>query len=201
MAAENLEEIICSFTKKTVFVIDMPIGLSSSSHRRECDILARDYIAERRSSIFYPPCNQAFQSLDYNSANALNKKITGKGLSKQSWFLFDKMREAEFQALAKKSIFEGHPECSFTKINGSPMKQNKSSLKGLFTRIKCLASIGFKIESLSDFLPEYINAAPDDLVDAAILCWSASRISSQQAFSFPKTPVKNSKGLTLAIFV
>tara|TARA_B100001057_G_scaffold496314_1_gene597470 strand:- start:993 stop:1691 length:699 start_codon:yes stop_codon:yes gene_type:complete len=195
---KKISEIISSFPSNSIFLIDMPIFLSNRKYARKCDVEAKKFLGKRRSSIFFAPCSQALRTKNYNDANNINKKITSLGLSKQSWNLFEKIKEIQ-KLNSKIKIFEGHPECSFTFYNKTEMDFTKSSAKGLFSRLKILYEIGFNVIELVDKLPSDIIANADDVIDAAILCWSAYRLKNNMAFEFPKTAELNSKKQKMSI--
>ena len=69
--------------------VDMPIGLPD--WERQLERLARKCLSVRPGSIFSVPCRQAVYSTSYESACDINAEITGKKLSKQSWYLCDKI--------------------------------------------------------------------------------------------------------------
>ncbi len=95
---------------------------------------------------------------------------------------------------------EGHPEVSFTICNNrKPILAGKKSMKGLLARIGILAEIGFDFSGLAALVPDRHTAAPDDLIDAAILAWSANRVLSNKHTSFPQSPTKDEAGLEMAI--
>ena len=173
--------------------------MSNKKNARKCDLEAKKFLGKRRSSIFLAPCYQALQTKNYDIANKVNKKITSLGLSKQSWNLFEKIIETQ-NLIPKIKIFEGHPECSFTFYNKKEIDYKKSSVKGLFSRLKILNEIGFDVIELAEKLPSDIIANADDLIDASILCWSAYRLKSERALEFPKQPEFNFKNQKMSIF-
>lgn len=182
---EKFSDLINEYPSNSIFLVDMPLILSKSKEIRSCDIEAKLFLKKRQSSIFLAPCFQALKAENYDKANKINRKITSLGLSKQSWNLFKKIIEIQPYAL-NKQVFEGHPECSFALYNKKPMEYNKTSVKGLFLRLEILEKIGFNLIDLSKKLSDEIQAKPDDLIDASILCWSASRIIKGQAYHLPK---------------
>ncbi len=92
--SETLEEMRELVTSSTLTLIDMPMGLKSEGEgERVYDVEARKFLKRRKMSIFPVPCRQAVYSESYSNANEINRKILGKGLSKQSYNLFSKIRE------------------------------------------------------------------------------------------------------------
>ena len=196
---EKFSDLINEYPSNSIFLVDMPLILTKSKKIRACDIEAKLFLKKRQSSIFLAPCFQALKAESYEKANRINRKITSLGLSKQSWNLFKKIIEMQPYAFDKK-VFEGHPECSFAFYNKKPMDYNKTSLKGLFLRLEIINQIGFNLIDLSKKLSNEIQAKPDDLIDAAILCWSASRIVNGQANHLPKKINPSEKQKKMAIY-
>ena len=169
----------------TEIVIDIPIGLENDKPSRICDIKGRKYLGVRSSTIFSPPCKDSLLAEDYTSAQNINLKRTGVSISKQSWFLSSKILEAQEEVLNGIELKEGHPECSFAAFLGNiPIKDKKKSLKGIIKRVKCVTEIGFQLDKLTLSLPDRLSAKIDDLLDAAILSWTATRIRNDAGFCF-----------------
>ena len=184
----DLKDLKLLFPDSSIFLIDIPIGLKNTRKSRLCDLHARKFLGLRKSSIFIPPCKDALLKDSYEEANETNKFKTGKGLSKQAWFLSKKIKEAERQIKSGTQLKEGHPECSFTTLMGSSPRASKKTLKGLFERINALTKLGFNLCDLAYQLSTPVDAAADDLLDAAALCWSASRLATGQGKTIPEIP-------------
>jgi predicted RNase H-like nuclease len=167
-----------------VVAVDMPIELEVSA-TRACEDLARPLLGSRRSSLFQSPSLGAldFADDDYPGANAWSKATTGRGISKQAWFLVPKIREV--RALARSCevpVYECMPELSFRAMLGEPLPHPKASWSGQALRIRLLREHSIQ-------LPEDPGSAgcvaPDDLIDAAAVAWSARRIATGEAESVP----------------
>lgn len=187
---------------EAMIVIDMPIGLANDAEGRVADVAARALLGPRRSSVFTPPCRDALYASDYEAANAAQRRVTGKGLSKQSWMIAPKMREAD-QALTSQlqsRIVEGHPELAFTLAHGAPMTTHKSRFHGLFERLRVLSSLGLDPAALAKDLPQDIDAQPDDLIDACILTHVAAKRLRGAARRLPDTPRIDDRGLSMEIW-
>ncbi len=77
-----------------VVCVDMPIGLMDAGPR-ECDILARRALGRARGASVFPAPNRPMLGLaTWEQANAWGKS-RGRGLSRQSWGLMDKIRELD----------------------------------------------------------------------------------------------------------
>ena len=184
---KELVQLLENFSKNSVVIVDIPIGLELSIPNRACDVEARKFLGSRSSTIFSPPCLDAISCASYNEAKAVNLSNTGKSISKQSWFLSKKIVEAKKFSENQFNLKEGHPECSFTEFLGKPLFDTKKSTRGLFQRVQILEKIGFKLPFLAEMLPEKTAVGADDLLDAAILCWTASRFYNGESKKFPTT--------------
>ncbi len=174
--SDNLEELLSDYPDSLV-VIDMPIELNKKNYLRECDVLAKKYLGKNfQSSIFIPPLKKVLKCNTYQEANKLSKQLAGKGLSKQSWHLKDKI--CEVQGLSKFSIniYEGHPECSFKMLKNEPLKAKKKSVLGIFERLDLLKKAGLDPLSISLNIGNNSAIKIDDILDSMVLFLTALRI-------------------------
>ncbi|MGB2199560.1 MAG: DUF429 domain-containing protein, partial [Luminiphilus sp.] len=89
---KTLSELTPHLSRETMVMIDMPIGLLNDESSRRCDALARQRLRPHRSSsVFGVPPRAVTRISDYSEANTLSRELTGKGLSKQSFYLFPKI--------------------------------------------------------------------------------------------------------------
>lgn len=168
-----------------VVAVDMPIALVETGTRVAEDEVRR-LLGPRRSSLFQSPCLGAldFGDDDYAGANAWSKATVGRGLSKQAWFLVPKVREV--RALASASpvpVREVMPELSFAAMQGDvPLPHAKRTWSGQAIRRRLLAEQGIV---LPDDPGPAGQVAPDDLLDAAAVAWTARRIRAGTAARAP----------------
>ena len=173
---ENLDELLTNYPDSVV-VIDMPIELNEKNYLRECDILAKRYLGKNfQSSIFIPPLKKVLKCNVYKEANSLSKKIAGKGLSKQSWHLKNKISEVQDLCKFSDKIYEGHPECSFKMLKNRPLDAKKKSVKGIFERLNLLKKAGLDPLSTSLNLQNSYAIKIDDVLDSMVLFITALRI-------------------------
>jgi predicted RNase H-like nuclease len=160
--------------KLELVLIDIPIGLPHSEKRyRSCDEEARKFLGHpRSSSIFSPPCREVFEARDYKEALAINKKILGKGLSKQAWNIIPKIKEVD-EFIIKipevvKFLKESHPEVAFKGLKGEVAKFSKRDEEGYKERMEFLRILfrKFDCEIVEDKIK---GLRRDDIVDALIL--------------------------------
>ena len=161
-------------------LIDIPIGLLPDTDR-QIESAVRALLGPRRSSVFPVPCFDAAYSKDYPAANQSNRRCLGKGLSKQAWFICDKIREANdlltSEPNARKVMGESHPELCFARFAASPCEHPKKSAAGAKERVAILKK---RLPGAEEFLAVQLNRykrselLADDCVDALVLTAAAS---------------------------
>jgi len=165
--------------------VDMPIALVVDGTRSAEDEV-RHLLGPRRSSLFQSPCLGAldFADGDYAGANAWSKATVGRGLSKQAWFLVPKIREVRaVEAASPVPVREAMPELSFAAMAGGvPLPHPKTTWAGQAGRRRLLAEHGIE---LPDDPGPAGRVAPDDLLDAAAVAWTARRIAGGTAACAP----------------
>lgn len=150
--------------------VDIPIG----DGPRGADAEARRFVGPRRSSVFSTPIRSALTAETYERALEVCRAETGKGLSRQSYGLRRRMLEVERIALSDARVIEVHPEVSFRELAGHDLLPKRTPA-GLEQRLAALETVG-------------IEPAPpvdDDLLDAAVVAWSAARYARGEARSLP----------------
>ncbi|HEY2946796.1 MAG TPA: DUF429 domain-containing protein [Micromonosporaceae bacterium] len=179
-----------------VIGVDMPLGLLAGGWR-EADRLAAERVGPRRSSIFRVPPRPVWDIEAYAEANALCRSLTGAGLSRQAFGLRRKLWEANELWDADDRLHEVHPEVSFRELAGAPVAYPKTTWNGVAMRGTLLARGGV---CLPDDLAAAGLAAPDDVLDAAAVAWSAHRIATGAARSLPDPPQRDDGGRAVAIW-
>jgi predicted RNase H-like nuclease len=199
--ASNLVDLITDNMIKLALV-DMPMGLTSGPEDRPVEAAARQVLKGKAASLFNAPCRQALGCETYEQASQVNANVLGKKLSKQTWNICSKIAEADSAARTLKSvqIHEAHPEVSFTTLQGAPILASKKSAKGLVTRAGHIAGLGFDLVNLARPLDDKHTASPDDLIDAAVLAWSANRVRTNTHVTIPAHPSRDHAGLEMAIY-
>ncbi|MFD8543784.1 DUF429 domain-containing protein [Streptomyces sp. NPDC059649] len=182
-----------------VVAVDMPLGLLDTGWRR-ADTEAAALLGPLRGSVFRVPPRTVWQEETYDEARARCRELTGAGLSRQSWGLAAKLREANacLTAPGGDRLLEVHPEVSFRALAGgtAPLARKKS-WAGQMARRSLLAAAGI-------VLPDDLGAAgrtpPDDVLDAAAAAWTAHRIARGRAHSLPDPPEHDADGRPIAIW-
>ena len=178
--------------------IDIPIGLPSKGIR-QADLLARREVGPRRSSVFATPVRAALEAATHAAGSALNVAATGAGMSMQAYRLGPKVLEVDAWArTADVVVREVHPEVGFATLAGSPLLHAKKTWAGQARRRALLHACGVE-------LPDGLGAADavpvDDVLDAAVVAWSAGRIARGEARSLPDPPEDVGDGWPAAIWV
>ena len=192
--ADSVADLIAG-SEPAVIGVDIPIGLPDRGPRK-ADLAARKRLGRRAATVFITPTRAALAAADYQSALAISREITGRGISAQAFGLARYALEVDrLRADLAGRLFEIHPEVSFSELNGSVVLQPKRSVAGQIIRRTLLADVGLN-------LPEGAQgrAQVDDVLDAAVVAWSAWRIHRGVARSMPKTAERFSDGYPAAIW-
>jgi predicted RNase H-like nuclease len=177
--------------------IDMPIGLADASRRR-CDVEARRLLGPRRSSVFPAPARAVLAAANYADACARSRAVAGVAISRQAWNLVPKIAELDAHMSVDRQavMVEAHPEGSFTQMGAQPCRWTKRTAAGQHERQGLLA----KEFAISPWPPAKLpGAAPDDVLDALSLLWTAQRRVRGQA-TWVGDDAVDSRGLRMQIW-
>ncbi len=189
---EDLNKLLSDYPT-SIMVIDMPVELNQKNYFRTCDVLAKKYLGKVfQSSIFIPPLKRVLECNTYKEANELSKKITGKGLSKQSWHLKCKIIEVQQISKLSNKVYEGHPECSFKMLKKESLKGKKKSVSGIFERLDLLKGVGLDPLSLNLKLGNGSSIKIDDVLDSMVLFITALRIVEGNYLCLEKIEITDS---------
>lgn len=201
-----IHELCAEYADADSILIDIPIGLPESDTDIRPDNVLRKNLKGKSSSVFNTPCRQAVYAADYEDANTINKNIMGKGLSKQSFAICEKIKEVDMflqrNPAWKNRLAESHPEYGFAILNaGIPVLESKKNRVGVSARISLLRH---HIAGLDDFLTKASGDAVvknrlDDILDA--LCLAViGKLGLVNGFrTLPDLPPTDSKGLKMQI--
>ena len=157
--------------------IDMPVGLVDGL--RDTDRAARERLPGRASSVFSTAPRavvdgwRAGRLATHAEASAAAVAAMGQGLSQQAWRLVPKMAEVEEAAAAGARLTEVHPELAFATVAGAPLPR-KRSWPGVSERQRLLGRLGVRLPRR---FPRDTEAAPDDVLDAAVCAWVADGLA------------------------
>jgi predicted RNase H-like nuclease len=151
--------------------IDIPIGLPAAGPR-SCDIAARRRLGPRRSSVFPAPARPLLGAVSWPEALALSRRVTGTGLSRQSFNLLPKIAEVDALMTPDRQarVVEASPELSFACLAGAPMPSYKKTAAG---RLERLAALAVAFPDLDG--DDAVRSGGDDALDAVVLAWTADR--------------------------
>ena len=154
-----------------VLAVDIPIGFGP----RRADGAARAFLAGAASTVFTTPTHKVL-------ARPFGP---GLGVSAQAHALGPRIVHVTALAERDERIHEAHPEVSFRAMNRSaPLAHRKKSAGGVLERIALLREHGIELRSLG----AAASAPIDDVLDAAACAWTAQRILTGNARTFPDPP-------------
>jgi predicted RNase H-like nuclease len=194
---EQLVETVRADLDLRVVGIDIPIGLPDDS-TRQADVLARRALPGRAGSVFTTLTRAAYLAADRAAADAVNRGLSGQGVGAQAFALRAKILEVDAWLRTRPSVdvVEVHPEVSFTTMAGRPLP-GKRTPEGQQARLDALAEAGIARPSVLTGS----GYAPDDVLDACAVAWSAHRRATGDARSLPDPPEVFSDGIPAAIVV
>ncbi len=177
--------------------IDIPIGLPATGRRR-ADEEARQLLGPRRNSVFLTPPREVLTAPTHAEASARSRALSDHGISRQAYALGPKILQAEtFAADTHVPVREVHPEVAFALLLGRPARWAKSTWAGLEERRAALCGAGI---DLTDIGGAGGMAAPDDVLDAAVVAFSARRLARGEARCWPDPPEPGPDGTPMAIW-
>jgi predicted RNase H-like nuclease len=165
------------FPGAEVFGVDVPIGLPEPGVRRRADVDARAVVGARRSSVFFTPSRAALECPTYSAAREV-----APDTSAQAWALRTAILDVD--RVHDPRLHEVHPEVSFAVLARGPMAFAKRTWNGHRERLRLLKQVGIE-------LPQRLDAglvAADDVLDAAVAAWTATRIARREHVTFPADP-------------
>ncbi|RXA21691.1 DUF429 domain-containing protein [Methanosarcina sp. MSH10X1] len=188
-----------------LILIDIPIGLKKGgSGERLSDIAARSILKARKPSIFPVPCREAVYAENYENACEINKRLTGKSISRQSWNIVPKIRDLDTFLIRNETfrskVKETAPEVCFQAFMGSPMRYPKKSLEGFSERIRALKNLCQSADKIAgSALSRYRRkeVSKDDILDALVAALTA-QLGQKYGFEYvPCDPEEDPEGLNI----
>ena len=191
----------------TLIFVDIPIGLGDIKVKRTIDIELRKLLSKsRKSSVFTPPIMEVLDVENYKIGNEISKKISGKGISIQSWNISKKIKEVNDFKLSKESnemnLFESHPELCFESLNKNPLVHSKKTHEGVLERLAIINKyILLSPNKVDDFYRKFKSnmLKKDDIVDAAVLALSAKLWSNNGKCEITQEISHDSNGIPFQI--
>lgn len=196
VASKTFEAVLEAHEDAQIVAVDIPIGLSRTGQRL-ADREARKFLVGQGSTVFPTPPYAAIAEATYQTASLAAYRSGGKYLSRQSYSLFDRIREVDALTRPGDKVFEVHPEVSFCALAGSALPHPKKTWNGQMLRRSLLEKAGIV---LPGELGSAARVRPDDVLDAAAAAWSAMRIARGEARSLPDPPELLPDGRQAAIW-
>ncbi len=131
-----------------------------------------------------------------------------QGLTKQTFHILSKIQEVDafLRPRDQARVVEAHPELALARLAGRPMRWNKKTRNGRRERLRALARLPLAWRrGLAPILKGQgadlarTDVAPDDILDAAALAWTAWRVYGGTAIRLPQDPPKDRRGLRMEI--
>jgi predicted RNase H-like nuclease len=173
--ASDAAALAVAWPEATAIGVDIPIGLPETPVR-EADRAAREFIGERRSSVFPTFPSVVLQSPTYEEAKAICLARGWPRPSIQSYGMRHRILEIDRLAADDERVFEVHPEVSFRELVGRTLSAKRTA-SGASERRLALADAGIGVPDLPYPL--------EDVLDAAVAAWSAMRYATGVALPLP----------------
>ncbi|MBM3223962.1 MAG: DUF429 domain-containing protein [Candidatus Tectomicrobia bacterium] len=197
-------DLLAGLPAVTCSAVDIPIGLLTAREPggRACDRAARRLLGRRASSVFTPPTRPLLEATHYD-------QVRTHGVSVQAFHILPKIREVDrvITPALQQYIYEAHPELAFRALAGAPMAQRKKTAAGYEARLRVLEQIPSPLFQDIRVAVEHVlrlyrrtQVAPDDVLDAYVLVWTAWRIWQGQGSRVPSDPPYDERGLRMEIW-
>jgi predicted RNase H-like nuclease len=206
--AATVSEIIGFGTELDILAVDIPIGLLDAYETggRPCDRAARKLLGRRHSSVFPAPVRPVLGASTYEDAchRSRTSSPDGRKISKQTCAILPKIQQVD-DLLQKRPELRGvirevHPEVSFCELAGEPMRCAKSKQLGREQRQQALRRCFPSFDEVMRARGE--KGLPlEDVLDAAVACWSALRLAAKKGRSLIEPIPQDSTGLQMTIWV
>jgi predicted RNase H-like nuclease len=193
LAAATLDAAIRAFPPAAAIGVDMPFAMEGRGPRR-ADGAARSFVGPRASSVFPVPPLASLDAVTHAEAVVLARANGGPAPSAQCFALFPKIREAASLAATGAPLFEVHPEVSFRALARDPLP-SKRTWNGLRARLTALDAAGIRVPDVTGDEPP-----ADDVLDAAVVAWTAARIAAGSARTLPADPTPEERAANMLVW-
>ena len=128
----------------------------------------------------------------------MNRGLSGQGVGAQAFALRAKILEVDAWLSSRPTVdvVEVHPEVSFATMAGAALP-GKRTPEGQAARLDALAAAGIARPSVL----KGSGYAPDDVLDACAVAWTAHRRAVGEARTLPDPPEVFGDGIRAAIVV
>jgi predicted RNase H-like nuclease len=173
--ASDAAALLTAWSDAAAIGVDIPIGLPDTP-LREADRAARQFVGERRSSVFATFPSVVLDAPTYEEAKTICVERGWPKPSIQSYGMRHRISEIAHLAAADERVVEVHPEVSFRELLGRTLSPKRTGAGGSERRL-ALTEAGIDLPDLSYPL--------DDVLDAAVAAWSAMRYAHGEALPLP----------------
>jgi predicted RNase H-like nuclease len=204
---KSIDEICSKYEKSDSLIIDMPIGLPENKEDIRPDSPARKVLSSRASCIFNTPSRQAIYEKEYSDANETNRDILGKGLSKQSFAISNKIRDIdeflEREPKWRNKLIESHPEVCFAMLNSNcngpePIYDNKKTQPGIDKRLELLSRYYNRTDEIRELVySDSFKKYKDDVIDALCLAVTGMLGYENGYKTIPENPMEDRMGILM----
>ena len=207
--ASLLSALFDGFPDFEIVAVDVPIGLLDTYQigGRACDRAARRVLGKvRASSVFPAPVRPVLAAASYDQACALSRGagLAGKGISKQTFAILPKIIEVDtllqVRPELRRIVHEVHPEVCFCELAKGPMVRRKSCSQGREDRRRALNQVFPDFPTIEKTGGD-LRLPIEDILDAAVACWSAVRLAERSGRSLPDDVPRDRTDLPMAIWV
>ncbi len=179
-----------------LIVIDIPIGLPDKGDRK-ADNAARKCLGIRHVCVFPAPIRPILDCPNREEACAKCVAIGERRVNVFQWAIVPKVKSIDSVLRrsqgAQGRVREGHPELSFTKMNGGTPLLSKKKIEGIKQRLRLVHNEFPEAQLRLDM--RHI----EDILDAYALLWTARRIMLGTERRLPETPEHDAFGLRMEI--
>jgi predicted RNase H-like nuclease len=172
----RVEELLACWPDVVAVGMDIPIGLPDEP-LRDADRAAREFVGERRSSVFPTFPQAALVAPTYEEAKRVAEENGWPKPSIQSYGMRHRILEIDQLAREDERVLEVHPEVSFRELVGRPLSPKRTAA-GISERHAALAQAGVVLPDL----PYPV----EDALDAAVAAWTALRYARGEAKPLPE---------------
>lgn len=177
---DTLGDVLAAWPEAGAVGVDTPIGLPRpEGFPRRADVGARELLPGATARVFLTYPREVYEATTHEEATTRATALVGKGVSRQAWALRRAILDAA--ELDDPRVFEAHPELSFAAIRREVLRP-KTTWQGLAERIDALRLEGIELPLDHDAA----SASPDDVVDAAVVAWTARRRLRGKARPVPR---------------
>ena len=155
--------------------------------------------------MFPTPVRAVLGERSWEEACARHERVDGRRVSKQTFGILGKIAEADAflrsSRWARRTLYEVHPELSFARWAGAPMRHPKKSAEGRVERLALIAStFGARVFDDARRAVRGQQVGSDDLADAFATLWTAARIRAGTAERRPPDRAVDRAGLPMVIW-